>query len=87
MENYFLKKTVLKFLLLTFFLSASYLLAQQSESRTLVNTSHLDHLYQEINVNGKEMGIIHIYANYPDYKYVDAPGEGIACVDDAARAA
>lgn len=32
------------------------------------------------------MGIIHIYSDYPDYNYVEAKGEGIACVDDAARA-
>jgi hypothetical protein len=31
--------------------------------------------------------IIHIYADYPDYKWVEATGEGIACVDDVARAA
>jgi len=33
------------------------------------------------------MGIIHIYSNYPDYKWVGDEDEGIACVDDAARAA
>ncbi len=60
--------------------------AQKQKKFDLVNTSHLDYLYQKISVNGKEMGIIHIYADYPDYKYVEAKGEGIACVDDAARA-
>jgi hypothetical protein len=53
----------------------------------LVNPSHLDDLYQEINVNGKQMAIIHIYSDYPDYKFVEAGGEGIACIDDVARAA
>ncbi len=33
------------------------------------------------------MGIIHIYSDYPDYKWVGDEDEGIACVDDAARAA
>ena len=33
------------------------------------------------------MGIIHIYSNYPDYKWIGDDDEGIACVDDAARAA
>jgi hypothetical protein len=33
------------------------------------------------------MGIIHIYSNYPDYKWAGDEDEGIACVDDAARAA
>ena len=57
-----------------------------AQTNSLINTAHLDHLFEKININGKEMGIIHIYSNYPDYKYADAPGEGIACVDDAARA-
>lgn len=67
--------------------SKPVLLNSKSNFRSLVNTSHLDNLYQEITIDGKRMGIVHIYANYPDYKYVDAPGEGIACIDDAARAA
>ncbi len=33
------------------------------------------------------MAIIHIYSNAPDYEYVGDEDEGIACVDDAARAA
>jgi len=53
----------------------------------LVNTSHLDNLYEEITVKNKQMAIIHIYSNYPDYKWVEAQGEGIACIDDVARAA
>jgi len=53
----------------------------------LVIPSHLDHLYEEINVNGKQMAIIHVYCDYPDYKWVEAKGEGIACIDDVARAA
>ncbi len=54
---------------------------------TLINTSHLDFLYEKLNIDGKELGIIHIYSNYPDYKWVGDDDEGIACVDDAARAA
>ncbi|MDP3148463.1 MAG: hypothetical protein Q8N83_04955 [Ignavibacteria bacterium] len=52
-----------------------------------VNKSHLDYLYKEIEVNGRQMAIIHIYSNAPDYKYIDDMDEGYACVDDAARAA
>lgn len=52
-----------------------------------INDSHLNYLYEEINVNGTEMAVIHIYSNYPDYKYVGDDDEGFACVDDAARAA
>jgi hypothetical protein len=33
------------------------------------------------------MTIVHIYADAPAYEWTDAAGEGIACVDDAARAA
>lgn len=54
---------------------------------SLINTSHLDHLYEKITIDGKDLGIIHIYADAPDYKWTDAPGEGAACVDDVARAA
>jgi hypothetical protein len=54
---------------------------------SLVNTAHLDKLYEEVVVNNQHLGIIHIYANAPDYNWVDASGEGIACIDDAARAA
>ncbi len=60
---------------------------QNSKENFLVNTSHLDSLYEDININGKLMGIIHIYSDYPDYKWIGDEDEGIACVDDASRAA
>lgn len=69
-------------LLLLFFFSAC---GKRSES--LINTAHLDHLYQEIELDGEKVGIIHIYAEYPDYAWTEAPGEGIACMDDITRAA
>jgi len=53
----------------------------------LINTEHLDYLYEDISIDGKDMAIIHIYSEYPDYKYVGDQDEGIACIDDAARAA
>lgn len=55
-----------------------------------VNFAHLRHLTQEIVLNGNLVSIVHVYANYPDYEWVEAADsgqEGIACVDDAARAA
>lgn len=52
-----------------------------------LNTNHLDHLYEELKVNEINMAVIHIYADYPDYNYVDDEDEGMACVDDVARAA
>ncbi len=56
-------------------------------AESLINTSHLDHLYEQIDVKGNKLGIIHIYAEYPDYNWVGDQDEGISCVDDVARAA
>jgi hypothetical protein len=56
----------------------------------LVNFAHLDHLTEHVELGGDTVSIVHIYANYPDYQWVGAAEsgpEGIACVDDAARAA
>ncbi|GCE26875.1 hypothetical protein KDA_23590 [Dictyobacter alpinus] len=53
---------------------------------TSINLAHLDGLSQQVNIAGQQMLIIHVYSEYPDYKWVDAAGEGIACIDDAARA-
>lgn len=51
-----------------------------------VNLDHFNHLYKEINFNGKDVGIVHIYSEYPDYKFEIEPKEGFTCVDDVARA-
>jgi len=51
-----------------------------------VNLAHIDYLVEKVLMGEDTVGIIHIYSNYPDYAYVPAPGEGIACVDDAGRA-
>lgn len=56
-------------------------------SHSLVNPAHLNHLYEQFEVEGKSMAIIHIYSDYPDYKWASESHEGIACVDDVARAA
>lgn len=69
------------------FVITSSCIKENGRDFTLVNTKHLDHLYQEIIFKNQPAGIIHIYAEYPDYKPVEAPGEGIACIDDIARAA
>lgn len=53
----------------------------------LINLTHLNFLTEPITVNGKEMAMVHIYSEAPKYEWVDASGEGIACVDDVARAA
>lgn len=54
---------------------------------SLINTSHLDALYDQLVVGGDTVGIVHIYSEYPDYRMVGDADEGIACVDDASRAA
>jgi hypothetical protein len=54
---------------------------------SVINTAHLDHLYEEIKMGDDTVGIIHIYSEYPDYHHVGDSDEGIACVDDASRAA
>ena len=51
-----------------------------------LNFRHLEHLYEPIQMNHRTVGIVHIYSEAPDYRWVNAPGEGMACVDDAARA-
>ena len=60
--------------------------AGTADNKEIVNPAHLNHLYEEINAGGRDMAIIHIYSDYPDYKWVGDDDEGIACVDDAARA-
>ena len=55
--------------------------------RDLVNLEHLDRLCEDVVIEEDTVTIVHIYANHPDYAWVDAEGEGMACVDDVARAA
>lgn len=53
----------------------------------LVNLDHLDHLSQDVSRGDETLRIVRIYAEAPDYEPIGDPDEGIACVDDAARAA
>jgi hypothetical protein len=53
----------------------------------LVNLDHLKHLTESVTIDGREMAIVHIYSEYPDYEWVDDADEGISAVDDVARAA
>jgi hypothetical protein len=80
-------KNFLKIILL---LTVALYPASAQEHPSLVNFKHLEHLTEKIELSGDTVSIVHIYSNYPDYKWVDAKEsgpEGIACVDDAARAA
>jgi hypothetical protein len=61
-----------------------------SQQENPVNFQHLESLTETIQFLGDTVDIIHIYSQYPDYRWHDATDsapEGIACVDDAARAA
>jgi hypothetical protein len=55
-------------------------------STSYVNLDHFDHLYTEISLDDKTVGVVRIYSVYPDYDYAIEPAEGFTCVDDAARA-
>jgi hypothetical protein len=61
--------------------------AHANPEEDLVNLDHLRFLTEIVNVDGRELALVHIYSEYPDYRWVDAAGEGLACVDDVARAA
>lgn len=52
-----------------------------------INLVHLQHLTELVQWNGEPVALVHIYSEAPNYGWVDASGEGIACVDDVARAA
>ena len=53
----------------------------------LFNLAHQDHLLQIVDRGGVSYGIVHIYAEAPTYEWVGDEDEGVAAVDDAARAA
>lgn len=68
-------------------LAFSLLILASCGSRTdLVNTRHLEHLYEEKTLDGTTMGCIWIYCEAPDYHLVADEDEGFTCVDDVARA-
>ena len=85
-----MQKTMMKFLLIIFTAfftsSCSNAVTPKILNENLINTSHLDNLYKEIVIGQDTVGVIQIYADYPSYEPVPAAGEGIAAVDDAARA-
>lgn len=61
--------------------------AQETGTADLVNLDHLMHLTEPVTIDGREMAIVHIYSEFPDYDWVDDADEGISAVDDVARAA
>lgn len=66
--------------------------ATQPPLEELVNLEHLDHLSQLFEVEGEQLRGVWIYAepgptDADPYVFRGAPGEGVTCVDDVARAA
>jgi len=49
------------------------------------NLNHLLSLVDSVQVDSQRLVYLHIYADYPTYEPVKAPGEGISCVDDVGR--
>ena len=83
-----IRPSILAGIALLMLASITHLRAQDRSS--LVNFSHLEHLTETITFLGDSVDILHVYANYPDYRWIDAAEsglEGIGCVDDAGRAA
>lgn len=78
------KKILLLFLL---FAVSITIITGKDKTKSIVNLSHLNSLCQDVRINGIDMNIVYIYCEYPDYKWTDAGGEGITCVDDIARSA
>ena len=61
--------------------------ADKSSNDSIINTSHLEHLFQEIDINDDiRLGTVWIYSNAPDYPLVNDEDEGFSCVDDVSRA-
>jgi len=59
----------------------------EKEHQGTINLEHLKHLYAAVTLeNRKDVGVINIYSEYPDYDFEVEPSEGFTCVDDVARA-
>jgi len=82
-----LKNSILFALIISLSLvSCSYKKETKQVLASTVNLDHFDHLYKEIELNGKDVAIVHIYSEYPNYDFEIEPNEGFTCVDDVARA-
>ena len=78
--------TVLIAIVIWFFLTCEFD-SGVKKSSSLLNISHLQHLSEEWVSGTDSMRFVHIYAEYPSYHWVEDSDEGMACVDDASRAA
>src|SRR6185436_15937461 len=43
---------------------------KETKPVSVINTAHLDKLYEEIRMGNDTVGIVHIYSEYPDYHLV-----------------
>lgn len=59
----------------------------QAQDNELVNLDHLKFLTEVVEIEDQSSALVHIYSEAPDYEWVDAAGEGLAALDDVARAA
>ena len=60
--------------------------ASEPMADAMINLTHLNMLSEETSIDGQPVLITHIYSEAPHYGWVDASGEGIAALDDVARA-
>jgi len=58
-----------------------------SQSTSIFNPTHLNHLIEPVVRGDSTLAIVHIYAEAPNYEWVADDDEGAAALDDAARAA
>ncbi|MBN2091023.1 hypothetical protein JW964_15525 [candidate division KSB1 bacterium] len=84
--NLFKKLILFSFIIYCAFINCQQVIRKPDDSK-IINFAHLQHLTETVQLDGKACDIVHIYSEYPDYRCVDANEEGIACVDDVARAA
>ncbi len=83
-----LLSTIMWFVLMVLLFSCNDEIIHKATGKMrFVNLDHLNFLYEEVTIADKEMAIIHIYSEHPNFQWIDATDEGIACVDDVARAA
>ncbi len=62
-------------------------ISTNNEKGYKIYPEHLDYLCENVVLpNEKESLLTHIYCEAPNYDYTPAPGEGISCIDDVARA-
>lgn len=66
-------------------ISILFMTCDTTQNKIPVNFSHVLNLTDTLVIERDTTAYIWIYADYPDYQHVKAPGEGIACVDDVGR--